>query len=175
MVAFLPINKETGYIKVRLNELMEKQKSAVDEEEILKVQIALDSLQNVLDSFLVKTYPEEELTAFGRFLETAVRQSGMSLVAIKPDYTYISRIKDTKEGVASFPMKIKVKGEFYQLTSFLDAIPSFSFIIRLGGIIIEKEDMARSTVNVEIQGIVVLRKEGAYDNIRQSKELLNRI
>lgn len=160
---FLPVQKQSEQLGERLSFLEEKQRKEIPESRVRMMQAVVDSLNARLDNFNARIFPEERLLDLGRTVEGVGRRYGMTLVSIAPDYGMLSLLSQSNETVSELPMTMVFEGSFSGFAEFMDGMEEFPFLIRIHEASIEKEEESASSLEIQLRGVVVLRKERSND------------
>jgi Tfp pilus assembly protein PilO len=164
---YLPISRETGILNKRISSLQIKMGKEIPELKIKMIKIVVDSLNNQLNNLEQRFYPENELLELGRLIEKIGKRFGLSLVSVTPDYESLSLLIEKKEEVFELPMKTEFKGTFRQFTKFMDAIPELPFVFKVSGVYLLKESQSHPELKIQLQGVIVLKKERKNENMQK--------
>jgi Tfp pilus assembly protein PilO len=159
VLMFIPMQKESQRLSLRLDELWGKMKQEIPEVEIRHAQGKVDSLVVSVENAERRLYPESELLKLGGVLETAGSRFGLKLVSVAPQYDSLTVVVNSKETISELPLRIEYTGTFDQLSRYLDQASEFPFILKMNGISIKKADPANPELSIQINGGVVIKKE----------------
>jgi len=172
-VVYIPVDRETGVLKKRLETLEEKERDKIPEEKVRMLEDEVDSLSSDLDNKMKRFYPEARLLDLGRTIQSTGKRYGLSLISVKLDYGSLALLKDSEQ-ISELPMTMEFKGTFNQLGKFLDDIHKFPFVMRVDEVLLEKEKRRGSNLNIKLQGVIVLRKERNHEITTKRKNVTNR-
>ena len=159
LLFLIPVQRHTGKLSDRLALLEDKQRKEIPEEQVEMMQTVVDSLKARLDVYKARIYPEEKLLDFGRAVEGIGKRYGLKLISIAPDYGMLSMLSQGKEALSELPMTMTFEGRFSGFTGFMDGLEDFPFLIRIREAAINKDEENASTLQLQLHGVVVLRKE----------------
>lgn len=168
-----PVSREMGILGEQLTELEEKEKQIVSEAEVRAVRSEVDSLFSKLDEGMGRIYPEKQLLDLGRAVDNIGKHFGLKLISIVPDYESLSLFIEDQGDISELPVTMVFEGSFQEFTQFLDGISEFPLVLRVNEVTLEKEDQDRTELSIQMRGIIVLRKEGAYEDTSKRKDITN--
>jgi hypothetical protein len=160
-IAFIlvPSNKKIGELNKQLAELRKKESQEIPLYVVESLENLVDSLSAILSNEQQRFFEEKNLLELGRVMESIGREFGLKLVSIAPEYESLSMLTDETGEIFELPSIIRFEGYFLQFAKFLDAIPSFPFIIKPLQVKIENIDPDRRKVLIELKGIIAIHKE----------------
>ena len=100
----------------------------------------------------------------GRAFEDIGKGYGLKLISIAPDYGTLSMLSQSKEVLSELPMTMMFEGRFSGFSGFMDGIEDFPFLVKIREVSINKEEETASTLEIQLRGVVVLRKERVIEN-----------
>lgn len=168
-----PVRREMGILGEQLTELEEKEKQIVSEAEVRAIRSEVDSLFSKLDEGMGRIYPEKQLLDLGRAVENIGKRFGLKLISIVPDYESLSLFIEDKGEISELPVTMVFEGSFQEFTQFLDGISEFPLVIRVNEVTLEKENQDSTELNIQMRGVIVLRKEGTYEDTSKRKDVTN--
>ncbi len=170
---YVPAHKESGLFKKRLATLEQRERQRISEDKIRMMKNVVDSLFTTLDNKMKRFYPEARLLDLGRTIQSTGKRYGLSLISVKLDYDSLALLKNNEQ-ISELPMTMEFKGTFNQLGKFLDDMCRFPFVMRVDQVSLEKKGQRGSDLNIELQGIIVLRKERDHEITTKRKNVTNR-
>lgn len=171
---YLPVSKQTKEMNQRLVSLEEKERSAIPESQIRLMEQIVDSLSAKLEAHTRRIYPQKELLDMGRVIEKIGKQYQLKLLTIAPDYGSLSRLAQSSEEVSELPLMMEFGGTFSGFTRFIDQIDDLPYALRVRELVIQKDEASSYSLNIQLQGVIVLRKEEVLDHVVAKKGQLDR-
>lgn len=163
---YMPIQNQSKKLIKHMHVLNSKVQHEVPEIKVTLMQITVDSLKSRLHNSMHKLFPESELLSLGKLLESTIQGYELKVVALSPDYKILADIASDNSEISKMPLTIELQGGFMQMTKFMDALPDLPFVYQLNGFKILKENDDGTKLNIELNGVLLLRKN---KNVKQSK------
>lgn len=157
-------------LKQQLAELKQKEKEAIPQSDITRIEKYLDSLSVHIDAERLRFYPEADLLELGKSVEEIGKQYNLDLLSIIPDYNSLSELGGESGELSELNVDIVFQGMFSDFTRFLDNIETFPFAMRVQEAALEKETIETRELTITLQGVIVLRKARETDD---KKNLMN--
>ena len=164
VMVYVPATRDLGELSKKLAALEEKERKMIPYHQIRMIQADVDSLTENLDDRMERFYPEGKLLDLGRTIESIGKQYSLRLVSITPDYESLPLFVENNKEISELPLTIEFKGNFEQLTKFLDCIHEFPFVMRFHEMIYEKENTDQKELNITLRGVVALRRIKPLEN-----------
>lgn len=171
--AFLPVRRETVALKERLRELEDRERKEIPEAQVDLMEAVVDSLALKYDISMDRIYPEKKLLDLGPDVEAVGKKYGLRLISIAPDYESLSSFAESQGEISELPVRIHFQGSFRGFAGFLDKLPQFPFAMRVHQAVLHKEEEDGSAINIQLQGVVILRKERVRDDVLNQKKVMN--
>jgi Tfp pilus assembly protein PilO len=168
-----PVRREMGILSGQLRELEKKEKEIVSEEEVRAIRSEVDSLFSKLDEGMERIYPEKQLLDLGRAVENIGKHFGLKLISIVPDYESLSIFIEDKGEISELPVTMEFEGSFQEFTQFLDGISEFPLVIHVNEATLEKGNQDSTELNIKMRGVIIMRKEGTYEDTSKRKDVTN--
>ena len=157
VMVYLPASKELGKLNRRLNDLKEKERQIIPDDQIQAMRVVVDSLAAHLDASLERFYPEEQLIDLGKAIESIGKEYSLQLVNITPDYESLPLFQDNPKEISELPVTVDFMGGFPDLTRFLDTMSEFPFVMRFEEMTLSKEGSLSRELSISLKGVVVFR------------------
>ena len=175
VLVYFPTSKNNEQFEVQKKNLEAKVSSEISDNQVRFMQILVDSLSTTLTNAEARIYPLNKLLQLGHDIEAICKKHDLNLLTITPDYEKISLIYKEQQEVSELPLGFRVEGKFAQLSQFLDAIPTFPFLMRVNEFNIQKKDIIKdANLVIEFKGAVVLRKERVDEVTNDNLNLPNK-
>jgi Tfp pilus assembly protein PilO len=156
----IPARRDIKKVKGELAALEFKIKQDVPEPLIQKIQDDADSLSSVLKNMENKIYPMADLIGLGPKIQTIVKSYNLTLVALKPKYESLAALQTDTADISELPITIEIKGKFPAFAKFVDDLTKLPFAIKADEFVLNREDRETAVVDMEIKGVLFLRKAG---------------
>jgi len=175
LLIYMPAQKKIEKLNIEKARLEEKVRAEISDQQVQFMKNMVDTLIVKLERAEARIYPLNRLLKLGEDIDHICSDFGLKLVTITPDYSQISIIYKEQQEVSELPVSFRVEGQFSQLAEFLDAIPTFPFLMRVNAFNIEKLDIVKDTkLMIELKGAVVLRKERVDEVTNENLNLPNK-
>ena len=79
-----------------------------------------------------------------------------------------------QKAFCELPITTEFRGTFQEFTRFMDGLPDFPFALRVHGVSLLKESQSRTELKIELQGVIVLRKEETLERSNENQGVRNR-
>jgi len=153
-----PMQKQIRDYSARSRVLEDKIKKDIPEWRILKMKNLADSTKTVMELIEKRILGNEKLYDVGTQIGQQAKDHQMTLVAVRPDYSKLAILQDTKEEIHELPITIELKGYFKDFTRFWDAIPDFPFAMKVMGVNFLRESVEKPVLTVEMKSIFFFRE-----------------
>lgn len=164
----IPARREIKKMKGELAVLEYKIKQDVPELLIQRLQTIADSLSLVLKNKENKIYPMADLIGLGPKIQTIVNRYNLTLIALKPKYESLITLQTDTAEISELPITIEIKGKFASFAKFIDDLTKLPFAIKADEFALNREDREKAVVDIEIKGVLFLRKAGVNAENRAS-------
>jgi hypothetical protein len=154
--------KET---KFSVKFLESKIKKDIPESQIQAIQNLVDSLGADFNKKESRVYPAEEMGDLVHFIQTSFKPYDLTVVTVRPVYENLAALENDTTGTAELPATVEVKGRFAGFTRLMDDLDGLPFAFKVNSVDLYREDAEKASVDIELKGIVFLRKSGANQGI----------
>ncbi len=158
-VLYTPQADTMKELNITIQEYREMEKQHVPESRILFMEQTLDSLRARVKKIKNQYYLDRAILDLGRHIERIGNKYGLTFNKISlVDYNIINFFSDKSgQTVAELPVQVEFEGEYNAITTFLDNINGFPFLIRFTDVSILNDDET-DTIDIILIGKVVITK-----------------